>query len=56
MALPGAIPRTSNTLLGPYRDIPAPDMGTNAQTMAWMMDEYSQIHGYTLPVVTGKPG
>ena len=30
-------------------------MGTNAQTMAWMMDEYSQIHGYTLPVVTGKP-
>ena len=42
-------------ILGPYRDIPAPDMGTNAQTMAWMMDEYSQIHGYTLPVVTGKP-
>ena len=42
-------------ILGPYRDIPAPDLGTNAQTMAWMMDEYSQIHGYTLPVVTGKP-
>ena len=42
-------------ILGPYRDIPAPDMGTNAQTMAWMMDEYSQLHGYTLPVVTGKP-
>lgn len=42
-------------ILGPYRDIPAPDMGTDAQTMAWMMDEYSQLHGYTLPVVTGKP-
>ena len=42
-------------ILGPYRDIPAPDLGTNAQTMAWMMDEYSQIHGYTLPIVTGKP-
>ncbi len=42
-------------ILGPYRDIPAPDLGTDAQTMAWIMDEYSQIHGYTLPVVTGKP-
>ena len=42
-------------LLGPYRDIPAPDLGTNANTMAWIMDEYSKIHGYTLPVVTGKP-
>ena len=42
-------------ILGPYRDIPAPDLGTNAQTMAWIMDEYSQTHGYTLPVVTGKP-
>lgn len=42
-------------ILGPYRDIPAPDLGTNAQTMAWMMDEYSQIHGFTLPIVTGKP-
>ena len=42
-------------VLGPYRDIPAPDLGTNAQTMAWIMDEYSQLHGYTLPIVTGKP-
>ena len=42
-------------ILGPYRDIPAPDLGTNAQTMAWIMDEYSQLHGYTLPVVTGNP-
>jgi glutamate dehydrogenase (NAD(P)+) len=42
-------------LLGPNRDIPAPDMGTNSQTMAWMMDAYGQIHGYTPAVVTGKP-
>ena len=42
-------------ILGPYRDIPAPDLGTNAQTMAWALDEYSQAHGYTLPIVTGKP-
>ena len=37
------------------RDIPAPDLGTNAQTMAWMMDAYGQIHGYTPGIVTGKP-
>lgn len=42
-------------VLGPYRDIPAPDMNTNAQTMAWMMDAYSQVHGYTPACVTGKP-
>jgi glutamate dehydrogenase (NAD(P)+) len=42
-------------LLGPYRDIPAPDMGTNAQTMAWILDEYSKRNGYTPAVVTGKP-
>ena len=42
-------------ILGPYRDIPAPDLGTNANTMAWIMDEYSKTHGYTLPIVTGKP-
>ena len=41
--------------LGPYRDIPAPDVGTNAQTMAWMLDEYSQKKGYSPAVVTGKP-
>ncbi|MEE9276157.1 MAG: Glu/Leu/Phe/Val dehydrogenase, partial [bacterium] len=41
--------------LGPYRDIPAPDMNTNAQVMAWIMDEYSSRHGYTLAAVTGKP-
>ena len=42
-------------LLGVNRDIPAPDMGTNSQTMAWMMDAYGLIHGYTPGIVTGKP-
>lgn len=42
-------------VLGPTRDIPAPDVGTNAQTMAWMMDEYGKLHGYTPGIVTGKP-
>ncbi len=42
-------------LIGVTRDIPAPDLGTNSQTMAWMMDAYSQIHGYTPGIVTGKP-
>jgi len=43
-------------IIGPDRDIPAPDMGTNPQTMAWMMDTYSMENGYTIPgVVTGKP-
>jgi glutamate dehydrogenase (NAD(P)+) len=43
-------------LLGPDRDIPAPDVYTNSQTMAWMMDTFSMIKGYsTLGVVTGKP-
>lgn len=43
-------------LLGPDKDIPAPDMGTNGQVMAWVMDTYSMLHGNTVPsVVTGKP-
>jgi glutamate dehydrogenase (NAD(P)+) len=43
-------------LIGPETDIPAPDMGTNAQTMAWIMDTVSMHAGYTVPgVVTGKP-
>jgi glutamate dehydrogenase (NAD(P)+) len=43
-------------LIGPDRDIPAPDVNTNAQTMAWIMDTYSMHHGYTIHgVVTGKP-
>ena len=43
-------------IIGPERDIPAPDIGTDEQTMAWMMDTYSVSSGYTVPgVVTGKP-
>jgi glutamate dehydrogenase (NAD(P)+) len=42
-------------VLGPGRDIPAPDVGTNAQVMAWMMDEYGKLHGHTPACVTGKP-
>ncbi|MFC3478232.1 glutamate dehydrogenase GdhB [Halobacterium litoreum] len=42
--------------VGPNQDIPAPDMGTDAQTMAWFMDAYSMQQGETIPgVVTGKP-
>lgn len=44
------------SVISPHSDIPAPDMGTNAQTMAWMMDTYSMTMGYSVPaVVTGKP-
>jgi len=43
-------------LIGPYRDVPAPDMGTNPEIMGWIMDTYSQIKGYSIPeIVTGKP-
>ena len=43
-------------MIGPDRDIPAPDMGTNEQVMAWIMDTYSQQVGYAVPeIVTGKP-
>jgi glutamate dehydrogenase (NAD(P)+) len=43
-------------IIGPEKDIPAPDVNTNAQTMAWMMDTYSMHAGYSVPaVVTGKP-
>jgi glutamate dehydrogenase/leucine dehydrogenase len=43
-------------LIGPERDIPAPDVYTNSQTMAWIMDTYSMTKGYAIPgVVTGKP-
>jgi len=42
--------------IGPYRDVPAPDVYTDAQTMAWVMDTYSQFKGYSVPeCVTGKP-
>jgi glutamate dehydrogenase/leucine dehydrogenase len=43
-------------IIGPDKDIPAPDIGTDGQTMAWLMDTYSQMKGYAIPgVVTGKP-
>jgi len=42
-------------VIGPYQDIPAPDVNTTPQVMAWIMDEYSRRHGYTPGVVTGKP-
>src|SRR5688500_10153314 len=43
-------------VIGPQEDIPAPDMATNEQTMAWMMDTYSMQKGYAVPeIVTGKP-
>ena len=43
-------------VFGPDKDIPAPDMGTGPQEMAWLMDEYSRAHGMTInAVVTGKP-
>jgi glutamate dehydrogenase (NAD(P)+) len=45
-----------NMIIGPDKDIPAPDVGTSAQHMAWMMDTYSQEKGFAIPgVVTGKP-
>jgi glutamate dehydrogenase (NAD(P)+) len=43
-------------IIGPHSDIPAPDVNTNSQVMAWIMDTYSMHHGYSVPaVVTGKP-
>jgi glutamate dehydrogenase/leucine dehydrogenase len=43
-------------IIGPYRDVPAPDVYTDAQTMAWIMDTYGQMKGYSVPeCVTGKP-
>ncbi len=41
--------------LGPNRDVPAPDLGTDAQVMAWITNEYAKIYGHTPAVVTGKP-
>lgn len=42
-------------IIGPTLDIPAPDVNTNAQVMAWIMNEYSKFHGFSPGVVTGKP-
>ena len=46
---------SAHELIGPNKDIPAPDINTNAQVMAWIMDEYSRIYGFTPACVTGKP-
>ncbi len=54
-SLTRAFTRKIDMALGPYRDIPAPDMYTNAETMGWIMDEYGRKHGHTPAVVTGKP-
>ena len=55
-ASPAASRPSSAASSAPTVDIPAPDVGTNAQTMAWMMDTYSMHRGYSVPgVVTGKP-
>lgn len=55
-----AITRRYTTMIldfiGPYKDVPAPDVYTDEQTMAWLLDTYNQFHGYSVPeVVTGKP-
>jgi glutamate dehydrogenase (NAD(P)+) len=42
-------------VIGPTRDIPAPDMNTNAQVMSWILDQYGRKHGHTTQIVTGKP-
>ena len=47
--------RTLVNILGPNRDIPAPDLGTDAQTMAWLMDEFHRLEGFQPACVTGKP-
>lgn len=46
---------TSHEFIGPTEDIPAPDMNTNGQVMAWLFDEYSNFNGFEPAVVTGKP-
>ena len=47
--------RAIDPIIGVNVDIPAPDVNTNAQVMSWFMDEYSQLHGYSPAIVTGKP-
>src|SRR2546426_577753 len=53
--LPRRFTQRISIVLGPYRDVPAPDVATNPQVMAWILDEYSSRHGYTPAAVTGKP-
>ena len=47
--------RAIDPIIGVNVDIPSPDVNTNAQVMSWFMDEYSQLHGYSPAIVTGKP-
>lgn len=47
--------RTMVHVLGPHRDIPAPDMGTTSRTMGWLMDEFHRLEGFQPACVTGKP-
>ncbi len=54
-ALTRRFTRSISQIIGVNQDIPAPDVGTNSQTMAWMMSAYAEEHGYTPGVVTGKP-
>ncbi|MEZ5402541.1 MAG: Glu/Leu/Phe/Val dehydrogenase dimerization domain-containing protein [Bryobacteraceae bacterium] len=54
-ALTRAFVERIHDVIGPYTDVPAPDMGTNAETMGWIVDEYSKHHGWSPAVVTGKP-
>ena len=54
-ALTRRFTRSISQIIGVNRDIPAPDVGTNSQTMAWMMSAYAEENGYTPGVVTGKP-
>jgi glutamate dehydrogenase (NAD(P)+) len=50
-----AFVRQIHEFIGPDKDIPAPDVNTNAQVMSWFFDEYSRLHGFSPGVVTGKP-
>lgn len=54
-ALTRSYTRKIDMALGPNRDIPAPDMGTNPEVMGWIMDEFGRKHGHTPAAVTGKP-
>ncbi len=54
-AITRAFVQKIHDIIGDHVDIPAPDMGTNAETMAWMVDEYAKFHGWQPGVVTGKP-
>ncbi len=54
-ALTRRFTQSISNIIGVNQDIPAPDVGTNSQTMAWMMSAYSEAYGYSPGVVTGKP-